>query len=112
MMQFVLFVLTITIMGSLWDLWATRHGRKDAVWIWQFNHKDTLGLTFLGVPMEEYLFYTFSSVYVILIWQSISLATQTQNYLYWLLPPVVGIWTLLSLAIPYKLAPKNDRVIG
>ena len=106
------FVLLVTIVGSLWDLWATRHGKRDPVWIWAFNHKDTIGIRLLGLPIEEYLFYIFSSVYVVFIWKTIELASETGNGDLYLIIPALGVWTLISIAIPYKLSPKRDRMIG
>src|SRR3989344_6438982 len=63
------FIFAVTILGSIWDIWATRHSKKDRVWIWQFNNKETLGLKIFGLPIEEYLFYVVSSVYVVFMWE-------------------------------------------
>ncbi len=106
------FVVVVTIVGSIWDLWATRHGKTDRVWIWQFNRRDTLGIKFLGLPVEEYLFYVVSSVYVIYMWEGMKLMTTgTVPAVYWTIAALAG-WTLVATAIPYLLAPKGDRVIG
>jgi lycopene cyclase domain-containing protein len=106
------FVLTITISGALWDLWASRHGKNDPVWLWMFNKNDTLGIQFLGLPIEEYLFYVFSSVYVIFLWEIIQLTTIGVTHLAYYLIPSLLLWTLLSVAIPYKFSPENDRMVG
>ncbi|MEK7194067.1 MAG: hypothetical protein AAB660_00055 [Patescibacteria group bacterium] len=29
--NFLVFVVLITILGAVWDIWATRHGKKDTV---------------------------------------------------------------------------------
>ncbi len=110
--QLIIFIFLVTIVGSLWDLWATQHGKKDSVWLWSFNTKNTLGIKFLGLPIEEYLFYTASSVYVIFLWTSIQLAMQTGNASLYFLMPCLAIWTALSISIPYKLSPNNDKVLG
>ena len=65
--HFLIFVVLITILGAIWDIWATRHGKKDTVWLWQFNIKDTLGIKVFDLPIEEYLFYISTSLYVIFI---------------------------------------------
>src|ERR1700752_2661235 len=70
------FILLVTIIGSIWDIWATRHGKKDRIWLWQFNRSQTLGLRLLDLPIEEYLFYVVSSVYVIFMWESLKLMLQ------------------------------------
>ena len=67
------FVLCVSVIGSIWDIWAAKHGKKDRVWLWQFNRRQTLGYTLLGIPLEEYLFYIVSSVYVIFMWEGINL---------------------------------------
>lgn len=109
LLHLFVFVLLITIVGSLWDVWATRHGSDDPIWLWHFNHKQTIGIKFLGLPIEEYLFYVFSSVYIIFIWKSIELALSTGNNAYYLLIPALGLWTFLSILIPYKMT-KGDKL--
>lgn len=108
----VAFVILITLVGSIWDIWATKHGNGDPIWLWAFNHEETLGIKIFGLPIEEYLFYVFSSVYIIFIWKSIELAIETENILFYAMIPGLGIWTALSILIPYKMSPKNDRLIG
>lgn len=110
--QLSAFVVLITIVGSIWDLWSTRHGKRDPIWIWMFNRKDTLGVFFLGLPIEEYLFYPFSSVYVIFIWKAIELAGTNGGWTYYLLIPALGIWTLASVLFAGRFSPKSDKVFG
>lgn len=48
---------TICIIGSIlfalpWDYWATHF------WLWRFSPDHTLGIEFLGIPLEEYVFFT------------------------------------------------------
>src|SRR5262245_39643428 len=90
------FILLVTVIGTTWDIWATRHGKKDRVWLWEFNRKNTLGVTFLGLPIEEYLFYVISSVYVIFMWEGMKLMIfGTSAHVYWTIAALAG-WTLLS----------------
>ncbi len=101
----LIFMIGITIIGSLWDVWATRHGKRDPVWLWQFNKKDTLGLTFLGLPIEEYLFYLVTSGYIIFTWESLRLVQELpvmQTIL-----PCVAVWTLFFIGLPYAVGYKN-----
>lgn len=100
------FVLLITIIGSIWDLWATRHGIKDRVWLWNFNHNDTLGIRIFDLPIEEYFFYVASSMYVVFMWESFKLILDGNESAY----PVVGaltIWTLCAVTIPFLLERKK-----
>lgn len=62
-----------------------RHGRRDPIWLWQFNFKDTLGIKLFDLPIEEYLFYIASSVYIILIWEGIRYALETGSLLMYIL---------------------------
>lgn len=106
------FVILVSIIGSIWDIWATRHGRKDRVWLWEFNRRNTLGLRFLGLPIEEYLFYVVSSVYVIFMWEGFKLMVAgTAAQVYWTIAALAA-WTLISIALPYFLAPKGDRLLS
>lgn len=110
--RLLLFVAIIAVVGSLWDLWATRHGTKDPVWLWNFNSRETLGIKFLGLPIEEYLFYVCSSVYVVFGWEILSRAFDTGDSTYYILIPALGLWTLASLIVPYHFTSKGDKVIG
>ena len=106
----VVFVLVILLLGSIWDVWATRHGKRDSVWLWQFNDNDTLGYKFLGLPIEEYSFYVFASLYAIFLWEVIKYALDTRDMAFFLLVPLMGIWSLLFIGIPYAIRAKEDRL--
>ena len=106
----VTFILVVLTLGSIWDIWATKHGKRDRVWLWCFNLKDTLGYTFLGLPIEEYLFYVFASTYSIFLWEVIGYSFSTGNYLTFLLGVLMGIWSLLFIGIPYAMRSKGDRL--
>lgn len=106
----VTFVLGITFLGSLWDIWATKHGKRDQIWLWQFNSRETLGIKILDLPIEEYLFYVASSLYIVFIWEGIKFTLETESTLLYILLPLLGIWSLLFLAIPFFVKTKNDRL--
>ena len=106
------FVICVTIIGSIWDVWATRHGRKDRIWLWQFNRKQTLGFTLFGLPYEEYLFYTVSSVYVVFMWEGMKLMITIGTWQVYLMVVFLSGWTLAAIIIPYLLAPKGDKLIN
>lgn len=51
---FGIFLLAVTVVAIpfiLWDIWFTAHG------VWWFDTQYTLGITFWGLPMEEWLFF-------------------------------------------------------
>ena len=106
------FVILVAIIGSIWDVWATQHGKKDRVWLWQFNRKQTIGIRFLGLPIEEYLFYVASSVYVIFMWEGFQLmlnGTQSEVYI---VIGLLSVWTLFSITLPYIIGWGRDTFIG
>ena len=109
--QFIPFVLTVTVIGSIWDIWATKHKGRDPVWLWQFNAKQTLGITLLGLPIEEYLFYAASSVYVIFMWEGIRQMIENGGQLYVAIP-LLTLWTLGAILLPYMFGPRGDKLIG
>ena len=104
----ILFVASITVLGGIWDIWATRHGKRDPIWLWQFNFKDTLGIKIFDLPIEEYLFYVSASLYIVFIWEGIKLALETGSVLMYIVLPFAGIWSLVFMLIPYKMGVKNE----
>ncbi len=106
----VSFVIGITIIGSLWDIWATRHGRRDEIWLWQFNHKTTLGIYVFDLPIEEYLFYVSTSTYVIFIWEALEMYSSTGSNEILLLLVATTIWSLLFIGLPFVFHSKGDAL--
>ncbi len=109
--ELIPFIISITIIGSIWDLWATKHRSKDSIWLWKFNKKDTLGIKILGVPIEEYIFYIVSSVYVIFMWEGIKQIANGKNDLLFSVL-IISVWTLLWIFIPQLFSGKHDKLIG
>lgn len=67
--SFILSVLTLSYFGILWDMWATRHGRKGKIWIWKFNLSTTTGKLILAQPIEEYAFAFMVISFIIILWE-------------------------------------------
>lgn len=110
--QLAVFVALVTIIGSIWDVWATKHGKTDSVWLWSFNKKQTLGVTFLGLPIEEYAFYVASSTYVVVMWEVIKQLLTKKASAALLLLAGLTIWTLTAILVPYFLGGRRDKLIG
>lgn len=110
LINFLLFAIGILVLGSIWDIWATRHGKSDTVWLWQFNRQDTMDITIFDLPIEEYLFYLSSSTYIIFIWEGIKLVLSTNNLTLAILIPSLSLWSLLGAMLPYWIKPKGDRI--
>jgi len=108
--QLAIFVVSITLLGSVWDMWATRHGKRDPVWIWTFNHRDTLGIRFRDIPIEEYLFYLVSSVYIVFLWELIRYTIEHTNPILYAVLPFLALWSMLFIAVPYFAREKKDRM--
>jgi len=94
----------------VWNIWATRHGKKDSVWLWQFNNKDTLGIKFLDLPIEEYIFYISTSLYIVFMWKAIEIALETDNLMFFIVVPCMGLWSIFFISIPYRIKMKDDKL--
>ena len=112
MNELIPFIGLVTIIGSIWDVWATRHGKRDRVWLWQFHRTQTLGVRFLGLPIEEYLFYVASSVYIIYMWEGIKIMVVGGGGRVYFVIFGLAIWTLLSILFPYMFRKKGDKFIN
>lgn len=109
-LNLLVFAVGICVLGSIWDIWATRHGRRDRVWLWTFNRSETLGVTFFDLPIEEYVFYLASSIYIILNWESLRLFSETGNVLLYLFTPLIAtLWSLLFIAVPVLMGRVRRR---
>lgn len=106
----LIFIASITILGSIWDIWAARHGKRDPIWLWQFNFRETIGIKIFDLPIEEYLFYVFSSIYVIFLWEGIKLWQATQSVFMFLLLSFSGVWSVLAIGVPYFIRAKDDKL--
>lgn len=104
------FIILVTLIGSIWDIWATRHGKRDRIWLWQFNRRQTLGIRIFGLPVEEYLFYVASSVYVIFMWEGFKLMLNGSPSFVYLTIAGLALWTLVSIFVPYIFRKKGDRI--
>lgn len=104
----IAFAIGIALIGSMWDIWATRHGRRDAIWLWQFNHKTTLDFYLFDLPIEEYLFYLSTSTYVIFIWEAIRLYSSSGSHEILSLLVCATIWSLLFIGLPFVFHSKKD----
>ncbi|MBL8158817.1 lycopene cyclase domain-containing protein [bacterium] len=110
--ELVPFIVLVTIIGSIWDVWATRHGKSDRVWLWQFHPAQTLGYRIFGLPVEEYLFYIASSVYVIYMWEGMKLMARYGTSEAYIMVFGLGAWSLGAILAPYLFRSKGDRIIN
>lgn len=106
------FVIGATIFGAVLDIWATRHGKRDTVWLWQFHSAQTLGIKVFGVPVEEYLFYVASSVYVIVMWENLKLVLAGSSPEAVTIMGIATPWTVIVMGLLFLKRPKGDRISG
>jgi len=109
LINLVLFVGSITVLGVIWDILAVRHGKRDRTWLWQFNFKDTLGIKIFDLPIEEYVFYISSSLYIIFLWEGIKYSLETESILMYILIPFLGVWSLLLSIAVYRFGAKRNN---
>ncbi len=57
----------VSVFFWVWDVAATARGH------WQFNEKYILGLEFLGLPLEEWLFFLVVTFVSIFTWEAAKL---------------------------------------
>jgi lycopene cyclase domain-containing protein len=55
----------VCLLFWLWDVVATARGH------WSFNESYILGLTFMGMPVEEWLFFVVVSFVSVFTWESV-----------------------------------------
>lgn len=81
----------------LWDIWFTNLG------VWEFNSKYVVGLSFLELPIEEWLFFfiiPFSSVFiyeVLLYFFPKDYFLHFGKYFVWVLAPFLLVMSVLHL---------------
>jgi len=58
-------ILTTSVPFWIWDVIVTARGH------WTFNEQYILGVTFIGMPMEEWLFFLVVAFVSIFTWESV-----------------------------------------
>ncbi|MES2224349.1 MAG: lycopene cyclase domain-containing protein [Patescibacteria group bacterium] len=92
--KLAVFSFVLLIYGIGWDMWATKHGRKDKLWIWCFNPKTITGIYLDRHPLEEYIFGIFHLFWVILLWEVLSRAISNNDLLTLFIVVLLGIWQI------------------
>ena len=79
LLNLLIFSCIIVIYGIAWDMWATRHGKTDKLWIWRFNPKTVTGISIAHHPFDEYIFGICHIVWLILLWEILNHALQEKD---------------------------------
>jgi lycopene cyclase domain-containing protein len=106
-LNLISFCIGIVICGSLWDKWATRHGNRDPLWLWQFSKTRTLGLVIFGLPIEEYIFYIVTSLNIIFTWEGLRLISESGDYTLYTVFPFIALWSFTFILIPYYIGIRH-----
>ena len=107
--NFVILLVGLTILMAIWDIWSTRHGKKDKVWLWQYHKGDTLGIMIYNLPLEEYFLYSSAGFWIIPNWELLRLASANPESGAATLLMALAVWTLLAVSLPFLFRPKGDR---
>lgn len=100
------FAMGIMFLGTLWDIWAIPHGKRDSTWIWKFNASETLGIRLFDLPIEEYIFFFATGFYIVFLWEGIKMATETGNTVLYILLPSLSLWSLAAILFPFRSLTK------
>ncbi|MCF7865622.1 MAG: hypothetical protein K9M11_03900 [Candidatus Pacebacteria bacterium] len=98
-----LFTFIIVIYGIAWDMWATKHGRTDKVWVWRFNPKTITGVYVDHHPLDEYVFGVLHIFWVIFLWEILNQAIFENNNALLIVPVVVILWQIGVGYVFYKM---------
>lgn len=50
-------VVAAMFLGGIFDVWGTRHGKKDKFYIWEYDDRSILGIKVFGLPIEDCVFF-------------------------------------------------------
>jgi lycopene cyclase domain-containing protein len=92
--KLLVFALFLVVYGIAWDIWATKHGRNDKLWIWRFNRNVITGVTIKHHPLEEYIFGFGHIIWLILFWELFYPALINRQYIVIFILVLVSIWEI------------------
>lgn len=49
----VITTIASLIVGYIVEIWAVRHGKKDRIFVWDYNSKSNLGIKIFDIPIED-----------------------------------------------------------
>lgn len=96
----LILAVIISILGSIWDVWGTKHGTKDIFWLWTFNEKYLVGVRVFDVPIEEYLLFFFGTTFIVTLWETINIWITTPSDFNPLIIAVLFSWTVAAVVLP------------
>lgn len=95
--------------GILGDIWATRQGKRDKLWIWAFSRRTLTGSKLLGHPLEEYFFFIAATPYVILFWELLNSVVRKPDKASIVVGLIVLVWVHAGAIILYRLHTRRAR---
>lgn len=62
------------VVGYLVEIWAVRHGKKDRVFVWEYNSRSNLGIKIFDIPIEDSIvFLILTPIFIIYFYEFIKL---------------------------------------
>jgi len=107
----VVTILAAFFIGGIFDIWATRQGRKDKFWIWEYNPRTTLNKHFMGMTIEDVtIFLILTPIFTIVVWEAAKKLISIYNISLGLLVVGGAVFVLIAYFLTYNLTkPKTKR---
>jgi len=102
LLKLSVFSFVVVIYGIAWDMWATKHGRTDKLWIWRFNRKTITGLFIEHHPFDEYLFGILHIFWVVVFWEVLNGVISDFNFKILAVLVLVILWQIWVSRVFYN----------
>lgn len=80
----IVVILIGFLIGGVFDIWATRKGKKDKFFIWEYSRKTTLGYAWWGVPVEDFiLFLVLTPALIVVAWEVVKKLAIAELFPWW-----------------------------
>lgn len=100
--ELVIVSFILVVWAIAWDIWSTRHGKRDRLWTWCFSRKTTSGLMLYGQPIEEYLLGAGFFIWIVFFWEILERAVASGNTTHMTLLGGVAAWDVLAAIFVYR----------
>lgn len=105
-----LITLIALFVGGIFDIWATRQGKRDKFFIWEYNSRPILGIKLFGVPIEDYvLFMILTPLFIIVTWEFLKKFVANKDYDSGVIFVVGTIVIIISYLLAYKIAKSAKK---
>ena len=102
------FVLLASVVALAWDIWSTRQGSRDTLWVWRYNPKTTTGVRVLGHPLEQYVFAFGTILWIVLFWELVISVTNEYTEFQAAILLAIVLWEFFAVAVIYRRQVKES----